>query len=163
MTAITPAQPFPNAMDPLATYLYEVRIDGITQAAFTEVTLPALRVETEDIKEGGLNQYIHKLPVRVNAGTLTLKNGIGIGNQLLQWYLQVAAGNFGQVRKSVEIHLYGGARARPVLSISLEQAYPIRWTGPNLRAGESAAAIEEIELAHSGIEFTQADFSALTS
>ena len=163
MTAISPAQPFPGAMDPLTTFLFEVRIDHITQAAFTEVTLPALRVETEDVKEGGLNQYIHKLPVRVNAGTLTLKNGIGIGGQLLQWYKQVLEGNFGDARKEVTIHLYGGVRTRPVLTITLQQAYPIRWTGPNLRAGDSAAAIEEIELAHSGIEFSNADFSALTS
>ncbi len=159
----SPALPLPNMIDPMPTFLYGVVIDGITQAAFTEVTLPALRVETEDIKEGGLNQFIHKLPVRVNAGTLTLKNGIGIGDQLLKWYLQVAAGNFGAARKSVTIHLYGGVRKRPVLSINLAQAYPIRWTGPNLRAGESAAAIEEIELAHSGITFSAADFTALTS
>ena len=155
--------PMPNLIDPITTSYFGVVIDGITQAAFTDVTLPALRVETEDIKEGGMNEYIHKLPVRVNAGTLTLKNGIGIGNQLFNWYMQVASGNFGTARKSVTIHVYGGVRRRPIFSIFLAKAYPIRWTGPNLKAGETVAAIEEIELAHSGISFTQADFTALTS
>ena len=87
---VSPAVPFPNMIDPITGFMFEVRIDGITQAAFTEVTLPALKVETEDVKAGGQNGYVHKLPIRVNAGTLTLKNGIGIGNQLLLWYQQVA-------------------------------------------------------------------------
>ena len=160
---VSPAVPFPNMIDPITGFMFEVRIDGITQAAFTEVTLPALKVETEDVKEGGQNGYVHKLPIRVNAGTLTLKNGIGIGNQLLLWYQQVAQGNFGSVRKDVTILLFGGVRARPVMTITLLQAYPIRWSGPSLRAGDSAAAIEEIELAHQGVNFTPADFSALTS
>ncbi|MFN8377623.1 MAG: phage tail protein [Anaerolineae bacterium] len=150
---INAAQPLPGAADPVGSYLFEVEISGINKAVFSEVTLPALRVETEDVKEGGQNDFVHKLPIRVNAGTVVLKNGISIGDELYQWYFQVASGDFGSARKSVSIRLYRTVASQPFLTISLAQAFPIRWSGPSLRAGEAAIAIEELELAHSGITF----------
>jgi len=139
--------------DPVATYLFEVEISGINKAVFSEVTLPALKVDTEDVKEGGQNEFVHKLPIRVNAGTVVLKNGISIGDELYQWYFQVASGDFGAARKSVSIRLYSSVASRLLLTITLAQAFPVRWSGPGLKSGEAAIAIEEIELAHSGIMF----------
>jgi phage tail-like protein len=31
-------------------------------------------------------------------------------------------------------------------------AYPVRWTGPELRASESSVAVESLELVHMGLE-----------
>jgi len=35
---------------------------------------------------------------------------------------------------------------------SFERAYPVKWTGPDLKADSSAVAVETLELAHNGIK-----------
>jgi phage tail-like protein len=35
---------------------------------------------------------------------------------------------------------------------SFERAYPVKWTGPELRADTNTVAVESIELAHNGIK-----------
>nr|QNO51306.1 hypothetical protein HDBBLJII_00003 [Methanosarcinales archaeon ANME-1 ERB6] len=33
-----------------------------------------------------------------------------------------------------------------------ERAYPVKWTGPELRADSNTVAVESIELAHNGLK-----------
>jgi hypothetical protein len=39
----------------------------------------------------------------------------------------------------------------PVMWWDFKEAYPVRWTGPELRAGSNDVAFESIELAHRGL------------
>jgi phage tail-like protein len=135
-----------------AGFRFVVKVDNVNTAAFTECTLPRLQVETLDIKEGGQNEYIHRLPVRVNAGTVTLKHGITKSDELLNWYLAVQTGNIKDGTRDVTITVYDSTRKVRVATWTFKKAYPIRYGGPTLRASESAVAIEEIELAHQGFE-----------
>lgn len=135
-----------------AGFRFVIRIDNINAAAFTECTLPRLQVETEDIKEGGQNSYIHRLPVRVNAGTVTLKHGLTKSDELLNWYLQVLMGQVKNATRNVSVVIYDSTRKIQIATWSFTRAYPIRWGGPTLRSSESAIAIEELELAHHGFE-----------
>ena len=134
-----------------ANFRFTVRIDQVNQAAFTECTLPSLQVETQDITEGGQNEYVHKLPVRVKAGTITLKHGITKDGALLSWYLQVLEGKISEATRNVEVVMYD-SMLKPIATWTFRKAYPIKWSGPNLKAGEQALAIEELELAHHGFE-----------
>ncbi len=133
-----------------AGFRFVVQVDNINTAAFTECTLPRLQVETEDIKEGGLNAYIHRLPVRVNAGTVTLKHGVTKSDELLNWYLQVLQGQIKNATRNVTLIIFDSTRKVQIAQWAFNQAYPIRWGGPTLRTGDSAVAIEELELAHRG-------------
>jgi phage tail-like protein len=132
-------------------YRFTVVIDSISYAAFTECTLPSLQVETFEIKEGGQNTFVHKLPVRVNAGTVSFKHGITRTGELLRWYMQVLNGDMASATRDVSVVVYDEMRA-PLFVFSFRRAYPIKWSGPSLRAGDSAVAIEELELAHHGFE-----------
>jgi len=131
------------------TYRFSVSVDNINYADFTECTLPSLQVETMDIKEGGQNTYIHKLPIRVNAGTIKLKNGIMGTAHLLEWYMQVLEGNMEAATRQITITMYDVSR-QPVMSWSFYKAYPIKWSGPTLKTSENSIAIEELEFAHHG-------------
>ncbi|GAB1420222.1 phage tail protein [Anaerolineales bacterium] len=135
-------------------YRFTVAIDNIVYGAFTEVQLPNLQVETLDIKEGGQNTYMHRLPVRVNIGTVTLKRGIGSGVELLKWYLQVLNGDIENARKKeLTIALYG-TNHKPLLEWHFRDVLPIKWVGPGLKSDTASIIIEELEIAHHGFEIT---------
>lgn len=132
-------------------FRFTVRIDNQDYAAFTQCTLPTLQVETLDIKEGGQNRYIHRLPVRVNAGTVKLIRGITKQSLLYEWYLQVEDQTMTQARKDVEVVMYDIAH-NEFAAWAFYQAYPIKWVGPTLKTDAQAFAFEEIELVHAGFE-----------
>ena len=123
------------------TFRFLVTVDGETQAAFTECTLPAVEWETEEVKEGGLNVYTHQLPVRRKGTRITLKNGVG-KSKLLQWYLETMGEKF--ERKPIVVSVLD-ARQNKIMIWELAGAYPIKWTGPQLKSDENAIAIQTVE------------------
>lgn len=132
-------------------FRFKVTVEGINFAAFTEFTLPSLQVETVDVKEGGQNTYVHKLPVRVNVGTAKLRNGVTGDLDLLKWYMQVLNGDLENARRQVSVIMYDEYR-RPLITWNFRDAYPVKWTGPTLKSDTSGTAIEEIEFVHHGFE-----------
>jgi phage tail-like protein len=134
-----------------ASFRFSVKVNDQDLAAFTECNLPSLQVETQDIVEGGQNEYIHKLPVRVKPGSLTLKRGITKNDDLLKWYLQVLEGKMREATRTVTVVMYDSL-LRPINTWTFRQAYPIKWSGPQLKSGDKAVAIEELEIAHHGFE-----------
>lgn len=132
-------------------FRFSVKVDDMALAAFTEFSLPSLDVETEDIKEGGQNTYIHRLPVRVKTGNITLRNGITHGGILLDWYLEVLNGKVKDATRQVTVTMYDVALL-PLLTWTFRNAYPIKWSGPTLKTSENAIAIEAIEFVHHGFE-----------
>ncbi len=134
-----------------ATFRFTVKIDGIDSAAFTECTLPSLQVETQDLTEGGQNEFVHKLPVRVKAGPVKLRHGITKDKELLNWYMQVLRGDMKKAMRTVSVVMYD-SKLKPVATWTFNRAYPIKWSGPALKASDQAIAIEELEIAHNGFE-----------
>ena len=133
------------------SFRFMVSIEGLNVAAFTECSLPNLQVETEEIKEGGQNAYTHKLPVRINAGSITLRSGISRNDALLKWYLQVLKGDMKHATRTVSIIIFD-SMGTVVATWTFYRAYPIKWGGPALKADDSAFAIEELEFTHHGFE-----------
>ncbi len=133
-----------NRLTTIPGYRFVVAIDGAPLGAFTECTLPTIDWEVEEVKEGGLNSYIHQLPGRRKATKITLKNGVGIANGIMVWYLQTMKEDFS--RRRVTITLLNSLHM-PILVIHVEDAYPVKWTGPQLSTGDNTVAIQTLELA----------------
>lgn len=133
------------------SFLFVVVVDNITYGAFSECVLPSLSVKTEDVREGGQNTFTHKLPVSVDVGTFRLKRGITRDLYFLHWYMQVMAGDIADATRQVTIVTHD-SRSIPIATYTFVNAYPIKWTGPALKAGDSAIAVEEIEFVHHGFE-----------
>ena len=123
-------------------FRFVVDVEGERQAAFTECSLPSVEWEVEEIKEGGLNTYTHQLPGRRKSARLSLKNGVGKG-QLLQWYLDAVSSVV--ARKPVTIPLLSLTH-QPVLVWNIQDAYPIKWAGPQLKSDGNTLAIQTLEL-----------------
>jgi phage tail-like protein len=125
-------------------YRFVVTIDGSPLGAFTECTLPAIDWEVEEVKEGGINSYVHQLPGRRRAMKISLKNGVGIANDVMVWYIRTMNEDFS--RRRVTITLLSPLLT-PIMVWHIEDAYPVKWTGPQLRTGDNTVAIQTLELA----------------
>lgn len=129
-------------------FRYLVQIAGVTVGAFTECTLPTLEIDTEEVREGGLNTYTHLLPKARKSARLTLKNGLG-KNDLMTWCVEIMQEKF--TRKDIIVSLHSARfsadHKEPICTWNLHNAYPIKWTGPQLQADSNAIAFQTIEFA----------------
>jgi phage tail-like protein len=135
--------------DPYASFNFLVEIEGLILGGFTEVN--GLQVETVvlDYQEGGQNEYVHKLPGPARyPANLTLKRGLTDIETFWSWHQDVVAGKI--ERKNGTIYLLD-REGLPAMWWDFKQAYPVKWSGPELRAENGAVAVETVELVHRGI------------
>lgn len=136
-------------VDPYMGYQFMVEIRGLIVAGFTEVSGLQAETEFEEIKEGGVNDHVHKLPKLTKYPNITLKKGITDSDVLWKWHQEVVAGQF--KRKNGFVVLFdslGNEKWRWYFT----DAYPVKWIGPDLKADSNTVAIETLELAHNGIK-----------
>src|SRR5918911_3537351 len=62
-------------VEKVAAFQFHVEIDNHPIATFSECSGLEMSVKFEEVREGGLNEYVHKLPGRVEYGNLVLKHG----------------------------------------------------------------------------------------
>ncbi len=128
------------------TFRFIVSIAGISQGVFTECTLPTIEWETEEVKEGGLNTYIHQLPGRRRGTKLVLKNGVG-SSHLMHWYRESM--NELLHRRNITIVLLNSKHKLtvPMMIWNIQDAYPTKWAGPQLNTSQNSIAIQTLEFA----------------
>ena len=85
---------------------------------------------------------------------ITLKRGVTVQDSLLKWLNEssgeVFAANGNKLtRKTAAITLLDrtGKRLR---SWDFDDAYPVKWSGPNFAASATEAPMEELEITHHG-------------
>ena len=131
-------------------FRFVVQIEGVTEAVFTECTLPSLEVEVEEEKEGGFNDGTHLLPGRVKKGTVVLKRGLTTSSALLGWYTAVMQSQVQECQRQVSIILYDSLGDQ-VMRWDFSGAYPHKWSGPALKSDSNAIAIETLELSFESV------------
>jgi phage tail-like protein len=134
------------------SFRFVIDVSGERLGAFTECTLPTIEWDTEEIKEGGLNTFIHQLPGRRKSAHLSLKNGIGRSN-LLDWYIQAMGEKI--TRRPVTVTILGADHAA-VQTWNIQDAYPVKWTGPQLKTDANTIAIQSLDLACGEITIQEA-------
>ena len=138
-----------HRQDPYLTFNFQVEIQGLVVGGFSEVLGLQVEIEVEDYREGGLNDYIHKLagPTRYPSN-LVLKHGLTDVDGLWKWQREVTQGVIKRKNGSIVLlDSTGEERWR----WNFSGAYPVRWVGPELRAGSADVAVETIELVHRGL------------
>jgi phage tail-like protein len=140
--------------DPILSFNFAVEISGIIMAAFNDVSGLQAEIEVNEYREGGVNGYMHKRagPAKYPSN-LILKKGITDSQELWSWYCQVLQGTI--QRKSLDVVLMdcAGSEQR---RWTFQNAYPVKWAGPDFKAQSSEVAIESMELAHEGLVFASA-------
>lgn len=136
--------------DPYLGFNFLVEVTGITVGGFSEVSGLQVESEVHDYREGGLNDFIHRLagPTRYPSN-LILKRGVTDVDVLWRWYQDVRQGKVQRLNVSVVLLDSTGEEKR---RWNFKGALPIRWAGPDLRAGTAEVAVETLELVHQGLE-----------
>jgi phage tail-like protein len=135
--------------DPYMGFNFRVEIEGLVVGGFSEVSGLQVEVQVEDYQEGGLNEYVHKLPGPTRyPQNLVLKHGLTEVDALWSWHQDVRRGTVARKNGSIVL-LDSGGQER--WRWNFVGAYPIRWSGPDLRAGQAEVAVETLELVHRGL------------
>ena len=134
--------------DPYLGCAFLVELEGLVIAGFSEVSGLAAELEVLDYREGGVNDFAHRLPGPARYPTnLTLRRGITDSEELWDWWRDAVHGNVRRLTCSV---LLLDSSREVVRRWEFKGAYPVRWTGPELRAETGTIAVEAFELAHRG-------------
>ena len=135
--------------DPYVGFLFRVEILGLQVGGFSQVSGLEREVQTEDFREGGLNDYTHKLATVTKYQNLSLKRGIADATELWQWHQDVVNGKI--EKRQINIVLtdpLGQEKWRWVF----EKAYPVKWSGAEFNASSNAVFVESVEFVHNGIK-----------
>jgi len=137
-------------------FVFSVGSEGeIEIGAFTECSGLSVDVEVEEVKEGGQNQFVHKLPGRMTWPNIVLKRGITNSDRLFEWLAECSGEGFEGLgnklaRKEGEVALMDPSGKRRIRKWEFEGAFPVKWSGPTMAAGSRDAATEQLEIAHHG-------------
>ena len=80
---------------------------------------------------------------------LILKHGLMDTDVLWKWQQELLQGKVERADGSVVLMDSAG---KVKWQWHFKQAYPVRWSGPDLRAGTAEVAVETLELSHRGLE-----------
>jgi phage tail-like protein len=127
---------------------FYVMLDGVVQGVFTEVGGLQVEMDVMEYHEGGNNAFVYRLPGFTKVSNITLKRGMTKSNDFFKWCANIASGNFR--RRNISIVMYDVA-GEELMRWNFINAYPVKWTGPQFQASDTAAAIETLELAHEGM------------
>lgn len=133
--------------DPLRGFRFLLEIDGITSGGFARVKGLAREVKHESYREGGVNDYEHKLYTQVSYPAVVLERGLAL-DDLWTWAQAAADGDV--QRKTVWIRLQDEANERR-WAWQLDYAVPVKWMVSDLDAQASQVLMESLELAHHGL------------
>jgi phage tail-like protein len=135
-------------IDPYLNFNFLVEIDGITRAAFHEVSGLDSTVDVIEHREGGDNTTPRKLPGMTKHSNIVLKWGMTDDQELYQWHRDVVNGNVQRRNGSIVLL---DRRGQEVARWNVFKAWPAKWTGPSLTAEGSDVSIEQLELANEGV------------
>lgn len=139
--------------NPILNYRYHIEISGLIVAGFSEVSGLEQEIEMEEFKEGG-SDFVHHFPKAIKHSNLILKRGLSTSDELRKWYQNVLKSiSYGSaIPKSSMIYItLLGPRGEAQTRFCVKEAYPIKWSGPQLNANGSEVAIETLELMHEGL------------
>ena len=115
---------------------------------FTEVSGLGTEIETMSYNEGGRNDMVHKLPTRMKHPNLVLKRGVTTVKDLEEW---LEDSFMGPSRKEITLTMYN-EQLDKIRVWSFQNAYPVKWTGPQFNSSQNTVATESIEIVHDGIQ-----------
>ena len=127
--------------------------EGTIIGGFSDVSGLGTDVSYSEYRNGNERfNTVRKVPNTHKPDDVTLKRGVVGSDDLWAWLKGVRDGTADP--RSVTIFLLDEAR-NPVVTWTLRNAQPKKWTGPTLAAkGGGDVAMEEISLVHEGLEIS---------
>ena len=142
----------PNArVDPLPRFNFLVEIEGIPRAGF--MTVSGLEEETEvrEYRQGGDNTSVRKLAGLNSYSPIVLEMGSTFDTSLWDWRQKVRREGAQGNRKSISVIQQNEAQEE-VKRWQVFDAWPSKFTAPELDASSSDNAVESVEIQHEGLD-----------
>ncbi|QRX82522.1 phage tail protein [Glaciimonas sp. PAMC28666] len=138
-----------NTVWPLPKFSFSVTIDG-TKTSFQEVTGLEVEAQIIEYRAGDSKAFSTiKMPGIQKSGNVTLKKGVfAKDNAFWVWFKQNSLNTIKRVNVVISLLDQAGA---PTMVWTLENAWPTKITGTDLKADGNEVAVETIELAHEGM------------
>jgi phage tail-like protein len=132
--------------DPYHGFRFLVEFDQVQHGGFSRVKGLTRETKVEPRREGGVNDFEHKLATLTTYGNLILERGLA-DEYLWSWHEQVVDGQI--TRRTVTIVIRDEA-GQEVWRWLVEAAFPVKWSGTDLDAASAQVLAESVELAHHG-------------
>ena len=135
--------------DPYTSFRYKIEIEGLIEGGFSEASGLQATTQVEDFREGGVNDYVHKLPKETTYQNITLKRGLADCDKLWNWLQAVISGKF--KRRNIHLFLVDN-QGKEKWRWEFNDAYPVKWSGPEFKSDSNTVAFETLELVHNGFK-----------
>lgn len=132
---------------PPVGFHFSVSLGGFTgtenDSKFQSVGGLNVEFETEAVKEGGENRFVHALPVRTKYPNLVLKRGMFVDSELIGWCMD-AFESLDILPEDLIVSLLNSDH-EPLKTWKIKNAWPVKWNVSDLSAEENKLIIETIE------------------
>jgi phage tail-like protein len=130
---------------------FMVMFAGLEGMTFTACDGLEAEYETETYKEGGNPGHTHRLPLRLKYKNVKLTRPVDLDSfRVGMWFQSV---QFYKFPLAGMIKLFDSSNM-PVITYTFTGVFPIKYTGPRLKADGNEVALETLELAHTGFIVT---------
>ncbi|GHH60926.1 phage tail protein [Kitasatospora indigofera] len=138
----------------IATHIFTVQLGAYEVETVQEVSGLSFELDAIDhfevTKSGQL--VVRKLAGARKGGEVTISRGLGASGEFTKWLEEsFIKGNVKSARQSLSI-IVKDTENNPVRTINLKNAWVKKWEGPNLKAGESQAALEKVTVVFEDVE-----------
>lgn len=138
-------------VDPYTSFRFVVEITGVQVGGFSEVSGLQAETEMEDFREGGVNDFVHKIIKFTKYPNLVLKRGITEDANLWKWHQDVITGKIFKTDIAVVLNNVD-LRRNKTWRWEFAKAFPVKWAGSDLNATGNTMFIETVEFAHHGMK-----------
>lgn len=142
----------PGVYYPPPSFYFRLRFAGLSSIrdnGFQEASGLDVEWELEEVREGGQNDYVHRLPKMVKYQNLVLRRGfVSANSTLATWCTSTLTADFTTplVLRDIQLHLLN-AESTPLAAWTFRDAWPVKWKMSEFRSQENALAIETLEFA----------------
>lgn len=142
-------KPLIMSQNAINRYHFSVEWGG-ARIGFMEVTGLDIEVEATTFREGSSPEdHFRKLPGLVKYSDITLKRGIVANDN--DFYKWISTKQIGAIeRRDITISLLNGEH-NPIMVWKVKNAFPVKYSGPELNSCDSGIAIETLVLTHEGL------------
>jgi phage tail-like protein len=127
-------------------FILSIPAAGGTLAAFSEVTVPDITVNTVNYREGDEPTYQRTISGLTTYGSVSLRRGMTSSMDLYHWHRQVVEKGSSGAKRNVAITLLDPSGSNKIASWNLTNAWPTAYHTSGLNAASAEIMIESLEL-----------------
>jgi phage tail-like protein len=139
---------------PPVSFYFSLSFSGVSgqpEASFKEVSGISMEMGTEEIAEGGVNGYKHRVPTTAKFSNLVLKRGlVPKDSAVAKWCIDTITGELEDTidTKNIVVSLLN-ENGQPLKTWSFVNAWPVKWAVSDFNSMNNDLVIETLEFSFS--------------